>query len=58
MACLVLVYELILKDVKVHTGDKLLQAELVARNMGSVVKSQCTLTRLLVTTGHLMTMIL
>ena len=43
MACLVLVYELILKDVKVHTGDKLLQAELIARNTGSVIKSLCTL---------------
>lgn len=43
MACLVLLYELISKDVKVHAGDTFLQAELIARNMGSVVKSQCTL---------------
>lgn len=38
MACLVVVYELILKAVKVHKGDKLLQPELTARNRGSVIK--------------------
>ncbi len=43
MACLVLVYELILKAVKVHKGDKLLQPELIARNTGSVIKGRCTL---------------
>lgn len=43
MACLVLVYELILKAVKVHKGDKLLQLELIGRNTGSVIKGRCTL---------------
>lgn len=35
MACLVLVYGQILKAVKVHKGDKLLQPEHTARNTGS-----------------------
>lgn len=43
MACLVLVYELILKAVKVHKGDKLLQLELIGRNTGSIIKGRCTL---------------
>lgn len=43
MACLVLVYELILKAVKVHKGDKLLQPELIGRNTDSIIKGQCTL---------------
>lgn len=43
MACLVLVYELILKVVKVHKGDKLLLPELIARNAGGVIKGRCTL---------------
>lgn len=38
-----LVYEMILKVVKVHKGDKLLQPELIARNTGSIIKGQCAL---------------
>lgn len=36
MACLLLVYGLILKAVKVHQGNKLLLAELIVRK--SVIK--------------------
>lgn len=43
MACLVLVYEQILKAVKVHKGDKLLQPQLIARNTGGVIKGRRTL---------------
>lgn len=43
MASLAFLYELILEDVKVHSGDKLLQAELIARNTSRVIKSPCKL---------------